>query len=233
MKTIAVIFIVLAWMMNATIAPAQALTTNGPTPSVPMIKISGVPIGVTIENLARQAEINFMVSPRLTQAWLAGKEPLVNFQQENISAYEALGRLLDQHKLILATNSPTGIARIIRNDEPASLVDGSLIGMETNIPAGSTNGVIPLIQFADTPLDIAFENLIKYAGIKLGFTPPLIIINADGEPITVTVRWKNVTLKQAIVALCENYNLVIVKDDSGSLQIKPRETKQHNRLKPN
>jgi len=41
---------------------------------------------------------------------------------------------------------------------------------------------------------------------------------------SVSIHWNNVTPKQAIVALCENYDLVIVKDSTtGVIRIKPKD----------
>ncbi|MEY4918136.1 MAG: hypothetical protein RL616_2049 [Verrucomicrobiota bacterium] len=172
-----------------------------------------------------------MIDPQLEKLWSSGEEPQITFKLTNVTARETLVRLLDLRNLALNTNSPTGIAHITRKDESANVVNGNLIEMETNAPVRSATDIIPLIIFSGVPLDVCLENLIRQADIKVEFDPHLINAAADGVALFINLRWENVTAKQAIVALCENYDLVIAKDDSGSLHIKPLKTKKHHRLK--
>jgi hypothetical protein len=100
-------------------------------------------------------------------------------------------------------------------------VDASLLGSDTNI--------IPAIRLQNVPITSALENLARQAGINYALDPKISygLPDENGqirhEPI-LSFRWENVTAKQAFIAVCENYYLVIVKDSyTGVVRIKPKE----------
>ena len=84
-------------------------------------------------------------------------------------------------------------------------------------------------MFQDVPLDIALNTLIRLVDIVVTLDPKVSdyvdpISNELHTQPTVTLHWQNVTARQAIIALCENYDLVIVKDAAtGAVRIKPKE----------
>lgn len=225
---------------------------------IPLIQLSDVPITTAIENLARQASINYMIDPELCRLWDASAEPVLSFRLENVTAGNVLNRLLNVHNLVLMDDPVAHVARIARSDEPASVVDASLLGVDTNKPVSSTSEIIPLIQFQDVPLDLALAHLICQSAINIELDSRLIdsddtwnfmktngiaAINDDAskareprrkwfDPMPViSIRWEDITARQAIVALCENYDLIITRDDTtGIIQIKPKEVKRHHRL---
>jgi hypothetical protein len=221
--TIGLLFVAMAF---PDIVPAQLSQTNAPAvipaPAsltntdkiIPLIQFQDVPITTAIENLARQAHINYLLSPKLFQT----DEPIINLRLTNITARTTLTRMLNLHNVRLVEDSVTGIAHIIPSGETINAVDATLLDMNTNSSPFYTNAVIPLIQFADVPLDTALENLIRQGGVKAQLDPQI-----KQQYLTFSARWEDVTPKQAIVALCENYSLMIVKDEStGALQIRPQ-----------
>jgi len=132
--------------------------------------------------------------------------------------------MLNFRQVVMIEDPVTQVARITSRDQATNAVDASLLGMDTNSPASATNTLsIPLIQFQDVPLAIAINNLIQQS--KGTVIDPQL--EDPGNPryntITLSVRWENITASQALVALCLNYDLVIVKDAAtGVIQIKPR-----------
>jgi hypothetical protein len=82
----------------------------------------------------------------------------------------------------------------------ANIIDANLLGSDTND--------VPItIQFMDMPLD------------KVDPTDHTV----HNAPL-VSLHWENITIRQAIVALCKNYDLVIVKDSATSgARIKPKD----------
>ena len=115
-------------------APAAPMATNtvadaaaGSTPvvaapvSIPLIQFSDVPIRTAIENLARQAGINYMLDPKIGygEPDAGGQikaEPQLSIRWENISAENALLALLDNYNLQLNRDKKTGIDRITMKD---------------------------------------------------------------------------------------------------------------------
>ena len=117
--------------------PVAAVTTNA-TPaaastsapqvtgsaSIPLIQFQDVPITTAIENLARQAGINYLLDPKIGygQPDSSGQvkpEPTLSIRWENITAGQALVALLDNYSLQLVENHQTHIARITTKDPTA------------------------------------------------------------------------------------------------------------------
>ncbi len=122
---------------NAPDAAAPAVvaadaTTNAPadvagpaTTSIPLIQFQDVPLTTAIENLARQANINYLLDPKINygQPEANGQikaEPNLSIRWENITAEHALVALLDNYGLQLVVNVNTKIYRITTKD-PAAL----------------------------------------------------------------------------------------------------------------
>jgi type II secretory pathway component GspD/PulD (secretin) len=97
-------------------APATA-----PAADIPLVLFSDVPITTAIENLARQAGINFMFDPKISygqpdQNGQPKPEPQLSIRWENITAEHALLALLDNYGLQLTRDPKTGIGRITIKD---------------------------------------------------------------------------------------------------------------------
>jgi type II secretory pathway component GspD/PulD (secretin) len=99
------------------VAPAVAV-------GIPLIQFSDVPLTTAIENLARQAGINYMLDPKIAygepdQNGVVKAEPVLSIRWENITAENALLALLDNYGLQLIRTQNTGIARITIKDPSA------------------------------------------------------------------------------------------------------------------
>jgi hypothetical protein len=94
--------------------------------------------------------------------------------------------------------------------------------LETNM--SSPNYEIPLIQFEDVPVTIGIENLARQAGIKYSLDPEVGYDQPDQngqikpEPI-VSLRWENITARQALLALLNHCNLQLVGDSKSKTSI--------------
>ncbi len=122
---------------NTTVATTELTTTNAAPDTasgtnaaaaagagIPLIQFSDVPITTAIENLARQAGINYMLDPKIgygvpDQNGIVKTEPQLSIRWENISAENALIALLDNFGLQLVLNKNTGIDRIALKDPTA------------------------------------------------------------------------------------------------------------------
>ncbi len=99
-------------------APAAAVA------SIPLIQFQDVPLTTAIENLARQAGINYLLDPKIgygqpDQNGQIKAEPTLSIRWENITAEQALRALLDNYNLQLIMDKNTHIARITTKDPSA------------------------------------------------------------------------------------------------------------------
>ena len=102
--------------------------------------------------------------------------------------------------------------------ETGKEVPAAAPGAPTETPAGPDGTeVVPLIVIDDVPLTDAIRNLARQSGLNFQFDPRVTAPNVgpDGKPMplpSVSFRWENVSAHDALVALLDNYNLVLVKD---------------------
>lgn len=223
----------------ATAAPGQSDNL------IPQIKFTDVPITTAVVNLAHLtgSNLNIIVEPGLftDSANSNGKsipEPKVTLKWTNITARDALVRVLQENNLVMVQDKFSTVSFITTTNFVLKGMDASLF-VSTNEASGMTNAPIPIIHFSDVPLYEAIKSLISQGGLNAMVDPKA---SADADPArhsvnvmglfsvsrgylpTVSLRWTNLTAKQAIVALCQAYNLVIVKDAAtGVISIKPRE----------
>ncbi len=190
-----------------------------PHETIPLIQMENVPLKDAIRNLARQAGLNYILDPRLEGPWEVadgkpGREPPVNARWENLSADQALGRVLKEHGLVMIVNSATSVTRITFTNQAVKPVPDSAV-------AGGTNGVIPLIVLDSVPLLDALRNLAKQAHLNLVIDPAMPVslatpVKRTISDYTLSFRWENVTATQALAAILDNYDLVLVPDPASA-----------------
>ena len=105
----------------ATKAPAAA--PSG-APVIPLIVMDDVPLTDAIKNLARQANLNYMLDPKISFGQLGpdGKpipQPSVSIRWENITAAQALNALLNNYSLQLVDDPKNKISRVTTQDPAA------------------------------------------------------------------------------------------------------------------
>jgi len=112
---------------ETTSEPSAAAATNAPAvpvASIPLIQFQDVPLTTAIENLARQAGINYLLDPKIgygqpDQNGQVKAEPTLSIRWENVTAEQALRALLDNYGLQLIEDKTTHIARITTKDPSA------------------------------------------------------------------------------------------------------------------
>jgi type II secretory pathway component GspD/PulD (secretin) len=102
-------------------APTNAILDAG---SIPLIQFQEVPLTTAIENLARQANINYLLDPKIAygqpdQNGQVKPEPTLSIRWENITAEHALIALLDNYGLQMVPDAKTKIDRITIKDPAA------------------------------------------------------------------------------------------------------------------
>jgi type II secretory pathway component GspD/PulD (secretin) len=134
---------------NSVLAAASA--TNATAPAVigiPLIQFNDVPIQTAIENLARQAGINYMLDPKIGygQPDATGQikpEPTLSIRWENITAESALLALLDNYGLQLVVDKKTGIDRVALKDP---LAPPPLITRVIQLQYASVSNMVESVQ---------------------------------------------------------------------------------------
>ena len=143
---------------NGLITPTNvtpALSPPVPAPAaagIPLIQFADVPITTAIENLARQAGINYMLDPKIGYGLpdASGQikaEPNLSIRWENISAENALIALLDNYGLQLTRDKKTEIARISPKDP---LAPPPLITRVVQLKYSSVSNMMASVQSAFT-----------------------------------------------------------------------------------
>ena len=188
---------------------------------VPEIMIDGVPLLDSVRALARQADLNYIVDPHVPGSdFEPGKSaPRRNVTRtwSNITAHAALEDLLTENQLVLVTNPVTTVARIAPKARGIQPVLASQV--RTN-----TNNIIPILAMDSVPLIDALKKLADTAKLTLDVDPLLTTPECNLRGV-VTFRWERLTVRQALSALLDNYDLEMIEQpDSSTARI---------RLKPN
>ena len=72
--------------------------------------------------------------------------------------------------------------------------------------------LLPVFDLKDVPLKSAIEQVAQAAKLNYTIDSKVNSVDSKGKPILLTVRWENVTARQALLALLDNFGLVLVKD---------------------
>jgi hypothetical protein len=200
--------------------------------SVSPIQFENVPITTAIANLARLARINYLLDPKFPNSIIKAdgsvvSEPTITANWTDLTAKQALIKVLKEHGLFLVEDPVTSVAEITATNRIANLVDASLLGNNTNAVTPSVPQRFP-IQLEDVPLTTALESLARLTGINYVLDPELGYGRPDKngqiktEPL-LNVHWFGISPKQGFIAICESYDLSIVKDTATDvIHIRPK-----------
>ncbi len=186
--------------------------TNRP---IPLIVMDEVPLEDAIKNLARQAELNFIIDPRITATSISAdgqiiQRPNVSFRWENLTAEQALERILTEQKLKRVQNPATSVMRIVPSNHNQPAVSSLGVGKDTNSP-------VARIEMDNVPLDEAIKKLAAEAKLNVVLDPRLFdpSFGPPGRTLprsTISLHWENLTPRQALAALLDNYDLTLTED---------------------
>lgn len=189
--------------------PVAAAEAQSTTNLIPLIVMDEVRLPDAIESLARMAEINYILDPRVPS------RDTITMRLENRTAEAALSELLKKHSLTLVQNPDTAVARITHATQQVHVVSCP--------DCKGTNAVEPLIVMSDVPLDQAILKIAERARLSVSIDKR-ITSSPLGRP-SVSFRWKQVTARQALHALVDNYDLTMTESPGGALAIEPKAKK--------
>ena len=135
---------------NATSSASSSTPQTAGPASIPLIQFQDVPITTAIENLARQAGINYLLDPKIGYGQpdangLVKPEPTLSIRWENITAGQALGALLDNYGLQITEDRRTHISRITTKDP---LAPPPLATRVIQLKYASTSNMVSAVQAA-------------------------------------------------------------------------------------
>ena len=184
----------------------SAQTPPETAPQISAIQFGNVPLMAVIENLGQQAEFNFTIDPQIAAAGNTNAATPVTVHWVNLTAKEALARVLKERGLFLVENPQTGVAKITVTNSPPRVFTKEFMESSTN--------VIPVIRLSDVPLAAALAYLGGKAGLKFQLDPKLTdLSNPFVIGFLISVRFSNLTASQAVAAICDQHNLVIAKSE--------------------
>lgn len=98
-------------------------TTGGAV--IPLIQFQDVPLITAIDNLARQAGINYIMDPKVgygqpDERGQIKAQPNISIRWENLTAEQALNALITTYGLQLVSDTKTGISRVTIKDPAAA-----------------------------------------------------------------------------------------------------------------
>lgn len=172
-----------------------------------------VPLDTMVDILARDVGDNFIMSPGLAGNVDANgrpvRKPMITYQGD-ATANELLAKILKEHGLVMLKDPVTTVTRIAYTNEPVRKANARLL-------AGDTSAPLPEIVFDMAPLDICLNYIAKSGKMTLVIDPQISngTRTPDGKlvsPPLVSVRWTNLTARQAMLALCLNFDLSLAAD---------------------
>jgi hypothetical protein len=192
---------------------------------ISIIQFQDVPLTSGLQSLARQANFNYMLDPQVDYGLpdrngQIRAEPLLFIRWESLTAKQAFVAICENYDLVFEKDLASKVVLIRAKDHRANFMDANLLGNDTNI--------IPVIQFQDVPITTALKSLAHLADFNYTLNPQIGYGLADkngqikAEP-TLSFRWESITAKEAFIAICENYDLVVIKaSKAGLIQIETR-----------
>jgi hypothetical protein len=172
------------------------------------VTFDDIELGAGIQALAREARLNITFAPQ-AEALL---RQTVTLRWRQITALEALSALLNNYGLQLTKdgNAPLSLITAKAPESPRSLV--GLPGPAEN-PSDATNSptaglkdgeaTLAIVKFDNVDLGEAIKALARQEGLR-----PVIAPQAQARLTqSVTAKWSNITARQALQALLDNYGL--------------------------
>jgi type II secretory pathway component GspD/PulD (secretin) len=199
---------------------ASAAKTQPTEPvSIPLIQFQDVPITTAIENLARQAGINYLIDPKIgygqpDQSGQIKAEPTLSIRWENVTAGQALMALLDNYGLQLVEDRKTQIARITVKDPAAA---SPLVTRVIQLRWASTSNMVSSIQATFTDRRSKVLPDVR--------TSQLVVVATENEQEALDALvnqldkpTRQVLIETKLVEISSNPNTVKGIDWSGTLE---------------
>jgi type II secretory pathway component GspD/PulD (secretin) len=203
-------------------APATTPAETGAAPAsalIPLIVMDEVPLTDAIKNLARQANLNYMLDPKIPYGsiganGLTNPQPSVSLRWENLTADQALGAVLNNYNLTIVPDLKTKISRITVKDPaaPEPLVT-KIIQLKYSDPTNIVVSIqsVLLDKRSRVIADVRTSQLVLVATEKE-------VVAADELVARLDTQTKEVLIEAKLVELSKNPISSKGLDWSGTLQ---------------
>jgi hypothetical protein len=220
MKT-GILFACLVIVRSVNGQDAKSTVSNYPAgTTIPLVVMTDVPLRDAVANLAERGSLgNFIFDPRVTASFANSqnefaREPMVTGRWEDQKAEQVLAAIMRKARLKVVTNTAGTVKRIVFESEKS-------LPVSTGLPTAASDEVIPLIVMSEVRLEDGILKLAEQAKLDVAFEEDLKPPHAwrAGKGIldsSVSLRWHNLTARQALDALLENYGLVWVPAVGGA-----------------
>jgi hypothetical protein len=185
------------------------------------IQFVDVPLDLCFHTLARVAGINYLIDPavgygRPDRYGKVQQPPTLTLRWDHVTAAQGFYALSENYGFTVERDPNSHIVFIRTPNHPITpFTDTNFLAGDTNYPAPATDALAP-IQAEYVPLNVIIQAVAKEANVAVEFDPSDDNLSLQ----TVSFRFTNVSPKQVLVALCENYNLNLTVDPkNGSIQI--------------
>jgi hypothetical protein len=207
----------------------SAQTTNAPSntdsTNTMLIVMEDVPITRAIESLARQADIDYALDPKVgygqpDKNGQIKSEPGITVYCKNVTARQTLVAVLDNFGLQLVENPPTGAA-LITEKPPAT---ENVVVQSVSLPVSTNDVTKPVILFEGVTISTDIVSLAHLAEVNCVFDPKVMQFKSDTPEKILWPGVSNVTARQALVCFLDVFGLQLIYDPKTTIS---RITKKH------
>ena len=199
--------------------PAPVDVPRDPNAVIPLIVMDEVPLTDAIKNLARQANLNYMLDPKINYGapgpdGQIKAQPVVSFRWENLTADQALTAVLNGYNMVIIDDPKTRISRITIKDPAAP---EPLVTKIIQLKYSDASNMVANVQ------SVLVDKRSKV--IADSRTSQLVLIATDKEVVDVDqlvarldTQTKEVLIEAKLVELQKNPSTTKGVDWSGTLQ---------------
>lgn len=171
-------------------------------------------------------EQNFFNAPKMTD-WFVGRG--TNELAKRLEGHKFYESSQSEHANVIANVRVVSLGDditsenadiILRYNPPILIRDDGALSNET----APEFVIIPLIKFQDVPLLTGVENLARQGQLSYRLDPKVNFSKPGQHEPSVTLRWEDMTAKQALLALLNSYDLQWIDDpETGGGLIKTKQ----------
>jgi len=202
---------------------AEPAPTVAPGPvadaTIPLIQFQDVPLTTAIDNLARQASINYILDPKVgygqpDERGMVKTQPNISIRWENLTASQALNALITTYGLQLVDDPKTKISRVtIKDPAAAEPLQTRIIQLKWAAPSNVLTSV--QTTFYDKRSKVVAD--IRTSQLVLSATEKELD-NAEKLVATLDTPTKQVLIEAKLVETSMNPRSVKGIDWSGTLE---------------
>lgn len=177
---------------------AVAAAAPAPGATIPLIQFQDVPLTTAIDNLARQAGINYILDPKVgygqpDERGQIKTQPNISIRWENLTAEQALNALIATYGLQIVTDGKTGISRVtVKDPAAAEPLTTKVIQLKFASPSNTVSAVTTVLTDKRSKViaDVRTSQLVVSATDKEQEAVEQLITRLDTQTKQVLIEAK-------------------------------------------